>query len=505
MKPVNLVLVLAAALLLPAAVCAQEPVDPGADPGTAAPAEKAGSKEKSAAAEKEKPAAAEKETCKVEKGTLTLAVDAEGTFETTDPVEIRLRPKAYSGDLTIVAAAAHGARVRPGEVLLQLDPAPLQKLIDAARNELVAAKANLKKAEEDVRLGKESDELALAMAKTELANAETELKWWDEVEGRHMLEGVDLELQATSDNIGDQQDELDQLKKMYKAEELTTATADIVVRRALRGLDRSKVHQKMQVEASRKVKEIDHPSGRQKLLYALDQTREKLALLGVTQEHERVTRQTALVTAQAAAAQAEEHVADLTGDLAGFTVKAPAAGILFYGQLTAGAWQNNDPRALRPTEKATAQQVLMTLVVPGRMRVKLELPESELFWVKPGMKASVVPVALDELKYDGTCGPAAITGVAGDKGGGFDLVIALPPVDERLVPGLKASVHIDIAELKDVLLVPTNTVTHGKVKVKTADGKEEVRAVVVGKSDGQKTEIKEGLHEGDEVIAAEKK
>jgi len=47
---------------------------------------------------------------------------------------------------------------------------------------------------------------------------------------RQYLKQIDLALQQYDDQVKDAADELDQLKKMYKSEELTNATADVVVR-----------------------------------------------------------------------------------------------------------------------------------------------------------------------------------------------------------------------------------------------------------------------------------
>ena len=73
-----------------------------------------------------------------------------------------------------------------------------------------------------------------------MAEAEQNVKWFDTVDGPQMLKGVDIQLAMAKNQMNDEQDELDQLKKMYKSEELTNATADIVVKRAVRQLEMSK-------------------------------------------------------------------------------------------------------------------------------------------------------------------------------------------------------------------------------------------------------------------------
>jgi hypothetical protein len=51
-----------------------------------------------------------------------------------------------------------------------------------------------------------------------------------------------------------------------------------------------------------------------------------------------------------------------------------------------------------------------------------------------------------------------------------------------------------------VLVVPTSAVSKGRVKVKE-DGKDVWRDVVIGKSDSDNVEIRQGLKEGDLVVS----
>ncbi len=83
----------------------------------------------------------------------------------------------------------------------------------------------------------------------------------------------------------------------------------------------------------------------------------------------------------------------------------------------------------------------------------------------------------------------------------FDFTIELPAVDERLAPGYKASVNFDAGTLHNVLLVPASAVWHGKVWVIKPGQSEGVATnVVIGATNGEQTEIKSGLNEGDVVL-----
>src|SRR5262245_47569341 len=102
-------------------------------------------------------------TTTVKRGALKLNVSASGAFEPIDPFEVRLRFKAYQGDLYVVSAVAPGAQVAKGDTVLQLDDTQIKRQLSAAQSELEAARANLEKAQADVKLGDAADALALKM------------------------------------------------------------------------------------------------------------------------------------------------------------------------------------------------------------------------------------------------------------------------------------------------------------------------------------------------------
>jgi multidrug efflux pump subunit AcrA (membrane-fusion protein) len=440
----------------------------------------------------------------VKKGRISMKFDASGTFLPATPVEVRLRPEAFKGELTIVTAAANGASVKKGETILQIDPSDLNRELDAARNELTTAKANQTKAEADVALGEKADALAMKQAENAIKKGDGDLKWWDDLVGPQTLQQTDLQVKQLAAMVEDQGDELDQLKKMYKTEDLTNATADIVVKRAVRSLEIGKANLKMQQDLAKKVKEYDQPQSRLPLEFAAEQAKQAMEALKVTQAQAKITRGTALKTAQLATAAAEKKVADLEKDLAQLTVKAPADGVVVYGSVAEGAVTPVDPKTLRPKEKLAAGTPVMVLFTPGALKLAFDLPEAKLGWVKSGMRAKVSPVAWPELNYEGGVAALPPLGKAAGADQTFTASVDLSNVDARILPGMKATVKIDAGQGDEYPLVPVAAVSGGKVRVKAKDGKEQERDVVTGRTDGTNVEVRQGLSEGDEIFTGPK-
>jgi len=439
------------------------------------------------------------DTYKVKKGTLKLEVSTDGTLAALEPYETKLKSKAYAGQFTVVSAAAHGAMVRKGESILELDPKPFNWAVEGAENELATARANLKKAEADAELAAKGEALSLRIAEDGLKNSEGSLKWFEEVDGPQMLHLADLQVKMQKSQVDDQDDELDQLRKMYKTEDLTTATADIVIKRAVRRLEVSREMLKMQEEKRDKTKTFDYPIVKQRTVDAVEQSRQALTSLRNVQAQAAVTRKSGLATARIASEQAEQKLADLKSDQANFSFKAAEDGMVMYDQMPE-AQPGSDKRGLKAGDKLTAGQLVMRVVYPGRLKMDVTLTEAQAFWIDPGMRARVTPAAFPQLSYEGTCGPVVGGNRTSPPGFGFIVPVTLPQTDARLVPGMKASVKIEAGKVDDVLVIPVAAVSGGKVSIKK-DGKSEDRPVVLGKSDGEKVEVKEGLAEGDEIMA----
>jgi len=446
-----------------------------------------------------KPAADAAATTVVKRGKLPMKFDSAGTFEAVEPFEVRYRPKTYAGELTINAIVANGAKVTKGDKLLEIDPTPLKKQLDAAENEATAAHANLTKAEADAKLAEGSEALAMKMQQAALKEAEDGVKWWEQVDGPQMLKSADLETRQYQHNVDDRVDELDQLKKMYKTEELTSATADIVVKRAVRGLELAKIGLDMEKERNDKTKTFLYPINKRKVYDGLEQARQGFASFEVAQAHAKIARQTGLFASRTAAAAADQKVSELRGDFEKLTAIAPSDGVVWYGQLAQGNWQGGDPKVLKTGEKIAAQQTILTLYAPGKLKVTIDLPEPKYFSVSAGTKATVTPTAFPELRAEGTCDAQPRTPVTTQSGPVYPLAITTGEIDPRIIPGMKASVHLDVPPVENLLLVPASAVVNGNAWVRQG-GADKKKAVITGRSDGKSIEIVSGLSEGDEVL-----
>lgn len=363
-----------------------------------------------------------------------------GYLEPVNPFEVRIRPEAYAGDLTIVSVAPDGAAVKAGDVLLAIDSKPLEKQLAAAQNDLAVAQANADKAEADAQLAKQQDALALRQHQDDLQHALDAVKWWEAVDGPQMLTEADMAVKQAKAAVDDGQDELDQLKKMYKTEELTNATADIVVKRALRTLEMDKIRLDEIQKSSEKTRRVDYPVAHQRVIDAAESAQLAFIDFQNAQKQQQVQQQAAVVISRAALADAKKKVADLVADEEKLTVKAPFNGVVAYGSFANGAF-TSDPRALRAAEKVPAQQVLMMEYRPGQLTAHVDIPEAQLFDVHPGMGATLRPAALPGVVTHGVC--RTVAHIPSGSAATFVATFELGDVDPRLAPGSHVDVHLE--------------------------------------------------------------
>lgn len=439
----------------------------------------------------------------VKKGDLVPVLELDATYHSLETHELRLRFESGAVEAAVLKVAPHGGTVKKGEILLALESGPLERQIAAAEHERRGARAALDKAKAERELGARADALALALAENAHRDATSELRAFEEVEGKHLLLNAELQVKQMEDMIADQQEELAQLEKMYKSEELTNATSEIVVRRARRGLERTRIYAAMARESSDLVVKVRHPVQRRRLADAVETAAAALPPLRVQQALARVQREVELAKAEAAFHQQEEQLGKLKKDLESTSSVAPFDGRVFWGPFQNGQWTPLEQAAqpLRVGEKAQAGAVLLTLCGPA-LRAHADLPEAHYFAVEPGSAVQVTPVSRRGAVATGRLSAQSFAAQPRGAGAAFDALLDLEPAPTDVLPGMKAKARLTGRPLKDVLLVPTAAVTSAgdKHSVKVLkDGKPVEREVEIGGTDGTSTAVLKGLAEGESV------
>jgi HlyD family secretion protein len=184
-------------------------------------------------------------------------------------------------------------------------------------------------------------------------------------------------------------------------------------------------------------------------------------------------------------------------------VRAPADGRLVHVPLSLGG----EFRAARVGDALFKNQPFLVIPEPGPLVAHGVVPEADLGRVEVGAPARVVPAAFPELSLAATVESvgAAAQMVAGKPAWQrfFPVVIALDGADDRLRPGLSATVFVRRYLNESAVRVPRAAIRwngdEAWVRVRRPGGTLEPRRIAVGWADDRWFEVLRGLDEGEQV------
>ena len=441
------------------------------------------------------------EVVKVKRGPFRAVFESEAVFVPAQASEMSFSPLAYEGELRVAEAAPHGSRVRQGDVILRLDD-------EKARDALRAAEWTARVAERGLIDGKvrhdelDSDaERDIGRVEKDLALAEKTLKGYVEISRALEKEEFEQGQRSLKHSIADQEDELAQLGKMYKEDQLTEETEEIVLKRAKRNLEETKTRLALYVRRNAYGEEFAEPLQREALENAVKDKRKALRDLRRGRESGRVLSQIEIEKLENEVSTARRRVERLKADLERMTFRAPQDGLLLHGTVDEKVAVN----PLRRNATVPPHQPLVTVARPGQLKARFALKEKDRYRLAAGMPVSILPEALPDRRLAGSVEP--VSGFPAPDNT-WNAHVLFGHEDERLQPLLKAKVIVTLHDSMDAVTVPLGAVFRkGDRSICYLRGKSPFgivpRTVVTGPDDGKTVVIREGLGEGDEVLLQE--
>ena len=446
------------------------------------------------------------ETHTVKKGPFKIEITLDGVFEAQEMTEMVLRPRVWSG-LSVLRAVEHGARVKQGDLLVALDLEKIDRAITDLRLDLKLARVGLKTAQEQLRTLEKSTPLDLARNERAKRIADEDLKHYLKVRPL-AKKSTHYMLEMARNYLEYQQEELRQLEKMYKADDLTEETEEIILKRAQRGVKRAKFSlEKAEVEHERALKfglprgdqQIKEHTRRVEQEWKATKTMLPLALKKAQLEFEESKTQQA---------RAEEKLEKLLADRKAMTLKAPTGGVVYYGACVRGKFGGSSSITARLRRGATLlpNAVFMTIVKPRPMFIRATVAEKQLQHFRAGVKGTAKPTGYPELKLTAIVDRVDTVPMGS---GGFDsrITVALDRRAGALMPGMTCKVKLVPYQKKKALTGPPQDVSTGEdddrkhyVYLVRKKGKPKKRYVTLGKRNDKQVEILRGLSEGNKVL-----
>jgi hypothetical protein len=350
---------------------------------------------------------------------------------------------------------------------------------------------------------KDSTPQKLEAAKRSHRVANEEFIYFDTTNRVQREKSARFNLKSSEQRLENALEELKQLEKMYKADDLTEETEEIILKRQKFAVEMAEFF----LESSRLNSERDLSTLIPREYESL-KTQKRDQELALTLAEESLPRNLAkkrldIEKLKRDQKKTDKKLADLKNDFEMLAVRAPMDGIVYYGACENGKWTTGSSVAkkLVPTGKLSANEVFMTVVNADKLILKGVVPESDLSNFKPGLKGKASPVSAPEKKL-----PVKLEeiGYIPMPGGGFEATLSVQPDKAlRLMPGMNCKITFADSEKGDALLAPKQAVfsegDQSHVFLVTKNGQLDKQTVKTGKSDEKMIEILEGLSEGDKI------
>ncbi len=437
-------------------------------------------------------------THKVKAAPFKVEVKLDGVFAAENAHEIQLKIKSWA-DLKVLEAVPHGAVVKKGDLLVQLDHEKLDKKIHDSGIDLKLSRLDLELAKIDLKHAEETIPLDLAGVERAYHQVKEDLDRYLKVQKPYDVKSAKRTATSSANYLAYAEEELKQLKKMYEADDVSEETEEIILRRAQDGVNRARhslAGAKIRSETSLKI-----TIPRENVTKKEGELRKRLEVVRARSSSEADLKKKQLGTEkqQIAHDKALEAHAKLQSDRELLTVKAPTNGVVFYGSFNKGVWSGQKSFApkLKKDGKLLPESVFMTVVEPRPLRIYALLDEKDLLHVKTGAKGEATAKADPENDLLATV--ESVSRIPVDAGK-FEVVLNANPESEHIMPGMGCSVKLVVYENEKALAVPGKAVfDDGDAKVIYLKGGKK-KAVTIGKTSGGKTEILKGIKAGDEVL-----
>lgn len=440
-------------------------------------------------------------TVKVVRRPFAETVEVSGTFVPRQAVEVAYEPEVYGGALKVVSAADAGPVV-VGQELVRFDDEQITRDILDGERDLFIARARLEKSAADLEFRKKKEDMQRARLETSLKRSQQALDLFLKVHKPTRIAQAVHNLEGTEYRILDQVEELQQLERMYEADDLTEETEEIVIRRSRRSLARTRKSFEWAKQRHELFLEITLPKEEHDLKVDVEKKQVELRAYQATSAPDSRRAEIELEKARTSYERQEKRMRDLRADRDALRLRAPADGYAVHGAFVGTGWKDLSGmrRALVPDGRVKARQVLFTVVHPGNVAVRTAVGEADVLRLKSGQKAVVKPGVKKDLSLDATVREVLRVGA----GGKYGVTLELAKTDRALMPGQSCKVEIVTRRVENALVVPTAAIEKdGKRRLVHVfeDGKVEAREVQVGATSGKHAEILGGVEEGNRILA----
>ncbi|MEY4568529.1 MAG: hypothetical protein RLY14_3499 [Planctomycetota bacterium] len=441
-----------------------------------------------------------------ELGPVQKSLSVGGQFVPESSKEIMLELKALAS-LEVVEAVKHGALVRAGDVLVTFDPKQVAEQIGQQESTLQSLMIAIEESNRESKLAEAKEAIEAEQAELSKRKADEDFKFFSETQFPFSEKEIEMTLKSMQDYTDYAAEEVKQLEKMYKADDLTEESEEIVLRRAKDDLERSKFSLEEAKLNFAKSKQFLLP--RSKADQIIGHRLAELAFehYKALQPLVKAKREAALKLQKIEIEKAARKLEELKRDLERTKIVSSVDGIVYYGRVIDGKWFGGKEASskLAPHGSVMNHDVVMTIVQPDKIAVRASVAEADIAGIAPGLRGHIAPTAFASERLDVVV--RSIDGIPGDDGT-YAMTLNLGSKSSKpIVAGMTGSVKLTTYFQPKAMTLPTKVIHKDEldghkryVWVSGSNGQPERKEIVVGIEVGDKSEVLSGVAVSDAVL-----
>lgn len=357
----------------------------------------------------------------------------EGRLELFRPREVKLEVKAYKGKIHFEKVVPQRTSLKKGDEIATFRAPELDKEISEAREALelqeksyALQKAGFKNFLKKQALELDRAEHGLKTAKQAIENWKNELK-------AERIRKSEMDVERLEHSVQDQQDELDQLEKMYKGNDLAKDSQEIVLNRARRRLKRTKESLFMRRNEHKRMLEYDIPNMDKEMLLRVRGAEAHFEDLQNKKKHDYPDARARLDGAEKRLEAARETLEKLLEDAECLRLVAPMDGVVLWG---ASAGNPGIYERFAVGDEVRPGTVVASVIDTRRLRLEIEVPVKKASDLEIGLKAKAHAAALG---IDADAAVQAVGLIV--KNGKVAVSLLVENMEGKLMPGMTVNVE----------------------------------------------------------------
>lgn len=438
---------------------------------------------------------------------LILRVEVEGIVESTETAELLADTESWK-TLEIKKVLPEGTRVEAGQPVIWFEDDEYQTKLKDSELALELSRLSLEQAEIELQMLQKTQAWDEELAERTLRVVKEDFRYFTQVDRPQREKAARFSVKMSEGSLENAQEELQQLEKMYKEDELTEESEEIVLKRARRAVESSEFSlESTQLRTSRTL-DVDLPREAEQLADQLRRAELKDMLSKSERETNLKKKMIEFTKSAASLKKQEEELQKLVADGKRLVLRTPVAGILYYGKSQKGKWVSGTggaTRELKAGQSVTSSQVLATIVDPAAIQIRITLAEQNLQHVRAGVAGIALPTIAPDLGLACTVNEVSLIPVSGSS---FEGTVSL--TDDTgavtLMPGMTAKVVLNAYVNDQAIVIPEELIDrkvpgHPVVHVLEA-GKVTAKPVKLGPVVDGRREVVSGLKAGDQVMSS---